>query len=201
MFFDLGLAISEAVFLAKYDEYDDGCSHIWKWILAACILNFAAATLTCVDLCKACVDNSNDDNIDVGRSQYIRIPTFVISVWAIITFLNISDSCHDIVTSEMPEIWAFVNIHYVVGWISVGFLAICLLRTVSCCCSNGLCWCLCNPEIGCARCCELTESIYDFTLLGFAHLIILGVPMIITIPKKKPDPVPVQVIQVNVSKM
>jgi hypothetical protein len=135
------LGISEAVFVSRYDEFDDQCRQIWQWILAACVFDI---TIPVLSLCgiRSLLKDSDDSSSDSHDTliYFLRIGSFTIMIWSGITYFNIDSSCHYFWTSQAPELWTFVMIHFVVLWLYVGVA-----------CLAGLC-------LGCGICLSLFSS-------------------------------------------
>jgi len=133
--FTLCLGISEAVFVAKYDEYDDECRNIRAWIIAACCINIVAPVITACGLYRL-ADIKDQGHLPVIHSL-LGIGQFVISVWSAVTYFNISTMCHDFWVSKAFELWVFVMIHFVALWVNI---AITILYVVIICvgaCAGG----------------------------------------------------------------
>jgi hypothetical protein len=117
------LGISEAVFVAKYNNYQDQCDNIWAWICAAAVINICVPVLTVCGLTSL----SDEHKDKSGVLHLLYIAGFVIAVSSVVTYSNINNGCHDFWTSHAPELWTFVVIHYVMFWVSIGVtcVAIC----------------------------------------------------------------------------
>jgi hypothetical protein len=129
--FSLALGISEAYFLAKYDSFSDECREIWKWILAACVFDIVLPVITCCGL-----TNLLDDDKKNNTPQLLIIGQLIIAIWSAVTYYNINTSCHDFWTSNAPELYTFVMVHFVCLWIMVGISG--LLIVIGCLSCFGL---------------------------------------------------------------
>jgi len=128
------LGISEAIFVARYSEFDDQCRQIWSWILAACVFDIVVPVIS---LCgirsitkKKDEPNSTCDNL----LHAAKIGTIIIAIWSAVTYYNINASCHYFWTSQAPQLWTFIMIHFVALWIGVGIACLMLLILVCMCC-------------------------------------------------------------------
>lgn len=117
------LGISEAVFVGKYDEYNNECRQIRQWITAAAIFNICIPIFTCFGLIPLFSKKEKRQEVE----NFLQIGMFIISIWSAVTYFNINESCHEFWTSNAPELWTFIMIHFVMLWLSVASLAIALI--------------------------------------------------------------------------
>ena len=153
--FTLCLGISEAVFVAKYDEYDDECRNIRAWIIAACCINIVAPVITACGLYRL-ADIKDQGHLPVIHSL-LGIGQFVISVWSAVTYFNISAMCHDFWVSKAFELWVFVMIHFVALWVNLTFTILYVAFICAGACA-GACAAENNDQV------KRSNSIYDSAL-------------------------------------
>lgn len=137
-FYEFSLGVAEAVFLARYSEFSSGCQGIWGWIVAACVINICVPVFTCCGL-TGFADDKKDKSLLL---QGLQIGQLVIAIWSAVTYYNINNSCHDFWSSNAPELWTFVMIHFVMLWIGIGIIGLILVLActacwTSICCGNG----------------------------------------------------------------
>lgn len=121
-FFELALGISEAYYGAFYSQYEDQCHQIWGWIVASCVLNIVIPIITCCGLTVLFNNNSNNHHNHNNKKklyilQYAHLGQFIIGIWSVATYYNINDSCYNFWTTNAPELWTFVMVHFVMLWI------------------------------------------------------------------------------------
>lgn len=134
------LGISEAIFVARYNEFDDQCQQIWSWILASSVLDIV---IPVIDLCGIAyyLTKNNDKPNNVYENIYdismyvARIGTIIIMIWANVTYYKINTSCYSFWTSQAHELWTFVVIHYFILWLCVGWIIGTLLMYMIMCCA------------------------------------------------------------------
>jgi hypothetical protein len=113
--FSFCVAVSEAVFLAKYQEYSDECRQIWKWILASCVFNIVVAVAMCCGIGRIIKEATENILIMLWFDFwfYVGIGSLVTSIWSAVIYFNISSSCHDFWSSNAPQLYTFVLIHFI----------------------------------------------------------------------------------------
>lgn len=129
------LGISEAIFVSRYSEFDDQCRQIWSWILAACVFDI---TIPVISFCgiRNLLRDRDEPNDEYDIILYVsRLGFCVIAIWSAVTYYNIDSSCHYFWTSQSPQLWTFVMIHFVALWIIVGFLCFIALLVACMCCT------------------------------------------------------------------
>lgn len=129
LLYELGLGIAEAVFVAKYSDFSHECRSIWEWILAACVFNIVIPALT---LCFSFGESTNKLIV-----QFARIGQVIIAIWSAITYYHITTSCRDFWTSNAPELYTFVMIHFVMLWIFVGIVGLLIIMACLAVCCGG----------------------------------------------------------------
>ncbi|VBB18223.1 hypothetical protein YASMINEVIRUS_686 [Yasminevirus sp. GU-2018] len=129
--FAFAVGIAEAVYVSKYDEYKDGCSGIWGWMVAACVIDISIPVLTCCGLTT--LFNKEEDNKN-STLNLLHIGSFVIAIWSAVTYFNLSTSCYDYWQSTAPELWTFIMIHFVLLWIGVGLIGLLIVLGILVCC-------------------------------------------------------------------
>lgn len=128
--YEFSLGVSEAVYLSRYSEFSSGCQGIWGWIVAACVINICVPVFTCCGLTGLSDDEKKDKSFLL---QALQIGQLVIAIWSCVTYYNISNSCQDFWTSNAPQLWTFVMIHYVMFWISIGIIGLSVLLSCTAC--------------------------------------------------------------------
>lgn len=124
--FEFCLGISEAIFVSKYDQFDDGCRSIWKWILAAACINIIVPVITGCGITTLIntFDEDSENNKNSTLLDLLQIGQFVIGIWSGFTYNNIDSQCHDFWESSAPQLWTFVAIHYISMMISLSIALI-----------------------------------------------------------------------------
>lgn len=135
--YEFFLGVAEAVYVSKYDKYETECQGIWGWIVAACVINICVPIFTGCGATKLIKDKKEENSNAIV--QLLQAGQLVVGIWAVVTYYNINSTCHNFWTSNAPELWTFVMIHYVMLWISVGiFVLIFVLFCVALCCKDFL---------------------------------------------------------------
>ena len=129
--FAFGVGVAEAVYVSKYDEYKDGCSGIWGWMVAACVIDIAVPVLSCCGLTTLLNKEEADKN---SLLNLLHIGSLVIAIWSAVTYFNLSSNCYDYWQATAPELWTFIMIHFVLLWISVGFIGLFIVFGCLLCC-------------------------------------------------------------------
>jgi hypothetical protein len=125
MYFCLG--ISEAIFVAKYREFDKGCQEVWPWILSACVFDLVVPVIGFCGIKSMFKEPDEPNSTSDHLVKFARIGMIVIMIWSGVTYFIISQSCQNFWTSNAPEMWVFVMMHFSVLWIAVIFLGLMLL--------------------------------------------------------------------------
>lgn len=129
------LGVSEAIFVSRYSEFDDQCREIWVWILTACVLDIV---IPVIGFCGIRALFKGDDEPDSAWDEflyYAKVGQFVVAIWCGITYYNIDSACYYFWTSQAPQLWTFVMIHFVAMWIGVACFAIFVLVVTFVCCA------------------------------------------------------------------
>ena len=114
--------MSEAIFVARYNEFDDQCRQIWSWILAACVFDIAIPVIGLCGIRNITKGDDEPNNIYDHLMYAAKIGTVVIMIWSNVTYYNINASCQYFWTSQAPQLWTFITIHYCVLWLCVGYI-------------------------------------------------------------------------------
>ena len=137
--FEFCLGVSEAVFVSRYDQFENGCESIWKWILGAACINII---IPCITVCgiQTIIDTFNEDNKKSNTTllNLLQIGQFVIGIWSMNTYQKIDKECYNFWESNAPELWTFVAIHYVMTIISITIAGIAFIVLIGVCCN--FCW-------------------------------------------------------------
>lgn len=116
-FFAFVLGIAEAVYSSRYNQYANQCSQIWGWIVASCTINIIIPVSTCCGLSIVLSNNSEKDKNVV--LEFAQIGQLIIAIWSAVAYYNISDSCYNFWTTNAPQMWTLVMIHFVMLWIMI----------------------------------------------------------------------------------
>lgn len=120
---ELVLGIFEYLFLYKYNKLDSGCYQ--SWILITYIFDICAP-LTIFWLWA------------VGSRKkltilFYQVGQIIIGIWGTFVCYNINDSCSDYWTNSAPEFWLFIDIHYMIFWLTVLWISlVCALLYCNC---------------------------------------------------------------------
>lgn len=128
------LGISEAIFVARYSEFDNQCQQIWSWILAACVFDIVIPVISFCGI-RSFLRGRDEPATDYDKVLYAaRVGFTVIAIWSAVTYYKIDSSCHYFWTSHAPQLWTFVMVHFAVLWISVVCLCFIVLGVACMCC-------------------------------------------------------------------
>lgn len=115
--YNLPLGIIEAIYLGKYHDLGDGCGNVWKWILAACVVNITGSVVFCYNVMDVLIERI------VCLTLCNVCANLVIDVWAMITYFknnNDNGRCYEVA----PELMIFVAIHC---WSFVAIMSLCVV--------------------------------------------------------------------------
>jgi len=138
--FGFCLGIAEAVFVAQYSDFNDGCSHVWEWMIAACVFNICIPVFTCCGGKR--LTEEEKERSDTTIQDLLPIGNLIVGIWSMVTYYNISSECQQFWETNAPELWTLVMIHYVMMWVMIGIVCLMVL----------LCMCACF-----AQCCSLSS--------------------------------------------
>jgi hypothetical protein len=133
-FFEFSVGVSEAVFVSQYSALDNGCHHIWGWIVAASVFDICIPVFSCCGLATLfrAADGRKPDE-DHQIIQYLKIGQLIIAIWSVVTYYHITTSCYNFWQSNAPELWIFVMIHFAMLWISIGIIIVLILSALVAC--------------------------------------------------------------------
>jgi hypothetical protein len=114
--YEFCLGVSEAHFVAYYDDLKPECNHVWGWIVAASVFNIIISVSS---MCYICCVNQVGEVYDNNNSYGVHLGQLIVGIWAIKTYFQIETSCLSFWEANAPELWTFVLIHYVMAWISI----------------------------------------------------------------------------------
>jgi hypothetical protein len=118
----LCLGISEAYFVVRYNEFNNQCGQIWLWALFVCVFDIGHIVFNHFKN----VGFLRNDGMADDRYEYlleiIGTGRCVVSIWSAIIYHSIDDKCYYFWTSQAPQLWTFVVIHYCLMSIGVLFV-------------------------------------------------------------------------------
>lgn len=112
--FNFSVGAAEADYLIKYSDRKHGCSDVWSWLVAACVVNIVGSVISCFSIRSLL----NNEISHIGMCSVCA--SFVVDIWAIVTNFNISAGCR----AYWGTLMTFVEIHC---WSFIVILAVCVL--------------------------------------------------------------------------
>lgn len=126
--FVLVIGISEAIFVAYYNNYKHDCIGIWNWMMVACVINNAIPILSC---CSVLIfTDAYKRNNERRVLNIFHVGSFLVSVWVPITYFYLNSSCYDLWHSN-AHLWTFIMIHFVTMLVAISFIGLCIF--IACC--------------------------------------------------------------------
>ncbi len=113
--FKLCLSVMELMFVSVRDElFHNQCIFIWNWFVAILIIDFVNSFIGICYIKHQCKDDYSYNNSGtlIKYLQIAHIGSFIVSTWATVTYLNISNYCYQFLVSSTPEFWIFIQIHF-----------------------------------------------------------------------------------------
>jgi NADH:ubiquinone oxidoreductase subunit 5 (subunit L)/multisubunit Na+/H+ antiporter MnhA subunit len=127
--FYLIIGITEAHFVSKYNNYEEKEWNIWTIIFLNCIVDVPMGLLPIVVIpkIKKIINNeNNEDNEDndeddnnFGKIMLGPIMSALLSIITIYIYFNIPNVWRDHWQKNTPELWIFIEIHFVIAWIYI----------------------------------------------------------------------------------